>query len=104
MTGVQRKISPGGFEGVRADIQIGHGGRPTARSVDGKATGKTESVQHAPSFGQNFHFVPVLALVQKETRLLPAQNVCLKSHAVLRKNHRTIRSVAEQDLSIAPLK
>src|ERR1035437_1632697 len=89
-----------------ADVEIGHGFRATARGINRKAAGKTERIQHAPATRQRFHLAAILALVEKETRFLPAQNVRFKAQAVLQENnwsaeHR-LGPLRKEDFPIAP--
>src|SRR6266542_6500665 len=97
---VERKIAPGAFERVSADVEVGDGLRTAARGVKGETTAETERVQYAAAGGERFHLAPVLALVEKEPGLLSAADVRLKAQPGFKKSGVGFHPVSQQDLSV----
>ena len=83
-----------------ADVQVGHWNAAATGRIQRESAGKAEGIQHHPPGRQGFHEAAVLALVEKETSLLPAQYVRLKSKTALQKYHRPVRSGTAQHLSV----
>ena len=76
---------------MRADVQISHRLRATARRIQREAAGKTERVQHRLPVRQSFDDAAVLALIEKESRLLPAPDIGLEADVVFKKDNRSFR-------------
>jgi len=86
---VELKIPSRGFQRVLAEIEVSHRLRATARGINRKSTGEAERVEHCPPMCQRFHQPAVLPLVEKETSLLSAPHIRLKSQTGFTEYHRS---------------
>src|SRR5258708_35444612 len=69
------EVAAGGSDGVAADVDGGGLARAAGGGVDGEAAGIAEQVQDAPVRGQRADQGPVVALVEKQSALLPVGQV-----------------------------
>ena len=97
---IQSKIALCPFKRVCADVEVGDRSRSAARRIDGKATGKTEHVQHITSSGEGFDDAAVLALVEKKTGLLPAQHVGLETQTGFQERRPGVSPVSDEKFSV----
>jgi len=99
-SGVQLKIPAGALQRMSANIQIRHRFRPARGGTDRKRPGKTENVQDIAPARQLPDYRPIISLIEKETRFLPAHQVSLKTETIFLKNHRPIRTYPVDGLPI----
>src|SRR5690606_37034454 len=89
MIPIEGKIPLGRGQGVGADVEIENRNCSPPSRVEGKAPRKAKGVQHLLAPGMVLHEAPIFALIEKETRLLPLQDVGLEAQAVFEKNDRS---------------
>src|SRR5581483_1562286 len=97
---VEAKVAFGSLERVSADVEVGDGFGAAAGCVQREAAREAESIQDRAPGSKCLDAAPILALIEKETRFLAAQDVGFESQAGLKEDYRGIQRAAPQDLPI----
>ena len=85
---------------MRADIQVGDGNGTAARGIQGKAPGKTEGIQHPATVGQRFDEATVVTLIEKEPRLLSADDIDFKTKSRFQESDRIEQGLSANNLTL----